>query len=43
MNVMHLDFKGTYEAIEEIFNIEIPYNGIMLAEPGENDITSEMN
>ena len=39
-NVMHLDFKGTYQALEEMLEVEIPYNGIVLAElPEEGVIT----
>ena len=36
-NVMHLDFKGTYQALEEMLEVEIPYKGIVLAELPEED------
>jgi len=34
---MHLDFKGTYQALEEMLEVEIPYNGIVLAELPEEE------
>ena len=36
-NVMHLDFKGTYQALEEMLEVEIPYKGIVLAELPEEE------
>ena len=37
-NVMHLDFKGTYQALEEMLEVEIPFNGIVLAELQEEGV-----